>query len=90
MNKINKISLISIVCLAIALVYSIVYPRYKEQEISGMEFNNMFEKFIEFRDKCVAQPSTRTFGFSTTRDGGIYEIISFDCEAIIKAYKTNK
>ena len=89
MNK-NYINSIVIVCLSLLLVYSIVYPRHQNPVITDVEFNNLFDKFIEFRNKCVEKPATRTFGFSTFKDGGIYENIAFDCDAIIKAYKTNK
>lgn len=76
--------------LSVLLVLSIVISPYKTPTLEKVEFDNIFSKLIEFRNQCVANPSTRTFGYSTTDDRGRYEVISFDCDALIKAYKTNK
>lgn len=79
-----------ILSLIVLLVLSIVMSPYKTPTLEKVEFDNIFSKLIEFRNQCISNPSTRTFGYSTTDDRGKYEVISFDCDALIKAYKTNK
>jgi len=84
------IAVIGIIICIFLLVLAVVYSPLKIHSLEKVEFDNIFSKLIEFRNQCVANPSTRTFGYSTTDDRGKYEVISFDCDALIKAYKTNK